>query len=839
MHGKPISSENLILRIPALPKLALACLLAHAAIPFTPALADGQSGNNRYLIAAQPLYSALSSLAEQNGIQFTYSADIVQGLNSPGATGSFTVEQALQKILAGSGLSYRFNGAHTVVLEPSAKAPRQPAAEQSGDSSTLKLPTITVKSTALSEGVDPRNEDYSVTNTTTATKTDTPIIRTPVNIQVIPQQILKDQQVVRLEQALQNVSGVGVVQNGGDGDAFSVRGFAVNNYYRNGVLRVTGNSPIGPREVSNVERIEVLKGPASILYGRIEPGGLINVVTKQPWSTPYTAISQQFGSFDYYRTSIDTTGPVTGDGKLLYRLGFAYEDAGSFVDFVNSDHVLFAPTLQWNISDRTQATFNFEYYSADDVQGGNTSVVAGPRNPDNPLVNRPLALPRNRFLGEPGDGFSSHYVDLGYTISHQFNDNWRIKHNFNANLNTLERQQTTFPLNLDFGAFYPEPLANCDPANGSCQIPRGLTTGSGFQDAYYTSLDLTGHVDTFNLKHTLLFGTDYYHLTFGSIGSSPLVSAIDAFNPVYGQRKIVFDDAQRNIQTTTSWNGVYFQDQVQFPHDVFFLAGFRYDNARVDRDRSNNPNQSLGEIEAAGQVKPRFGLLWQPVSELSLYSNYVENFGVGQTNNDGTTLPPQTAQQWEVGAKTELFDGRLSASLAWFNLTRQNVATTSLADPNVLVAIGEARNQGLEFDFSGEILPGWKWIGSYAYIDSEITRDNDGNQGNRLFNVPEHSGSLWNTYEFLDGFLRGFKFGGGIVAKSQRQSGIENDTQLPGYAILNLVAAYQWKVGKYAVKTQLNIDNLLDKYYFAGSQNRDFNLVGTPRTFLGSVSVNF
>lgn len=246
--------------------------------------------------------------------------------------------------------------------------------------------------------------------------------------------------------------------------------------------------------------------------------------------------------------------------------------------------------------------------------------------------------------------------------------------------------------------------------------------------------------------------------------------------------------------------------------------------------------------------------------ELSLYGSYVENFGFGNGRNvDGSRLPPQTAQQWEAGVKTELLDGRLTGALAWFDLTKQNLSKPhpdpALAAQGFSVTVGEVRHQGLGFDISGELSPGVQAIASLAYIDSEITIDRGldfdnldangnptitaGNTGHRLSNVPRLGGSLWTTYEFQSGDLQGLKLGAGMVARSQREGNDENDFQLPGNATVNLLAGYTRKVGSSKVSLQLNLDNLLDKSFFENTFGR-FNVSpGAPRTFLGSVRVEF
>jgi iron complex outermembrane receptor protein len=253
-------------------------------------------------------------------------------------------------------------------------------------------------------------------------------------------------------------------------------------------------------------------------------------------------------------------------------------------------------------------------------------------------------------------------------------------------------------------------------------------------------------------------------------------------------------------------------------------------------------------------LTPRFGLLWRPRPALSLYGSYTENFGASSGfGAAGRPLPPETAQQWELGAKTSLFKGRLTGSLALFDLTKQNVARPDPANPRLSIATGEVRHRGMELDLSGEISPGCNLIGSYAYLDSEITKDsgpvldqagnvigvNAGNQGNRLAGTPRHNASLWTTCELQRGRLRGLRFGAGVYTRSQNFADPANNAlRLPGYATINLMLGYERQIGPSTVSFQFNLDNLLDKAYFDSLSATGANYA-TPRTFLGLVRVEF
>lgn len=671
--------------------------------------------------------------------------------------------------------------------------------------------------------VNAQRESYKVDQATTATKTDTPIMETPFSVQVVPQQVLKDQQTTRLDSALNNVSGVFANQSTNVLESFTIRGFETFDYYREGVRFQSANTQAGRREMANLERIEVLKGPASILYGRIQPGGMINLVPKKPQADPYYSIQQQVGSYNFYRTALDATSKLNESGSLLYRFNMSYENSGSFREFIQNDRAFFAPVVQWKLSDRTQITFDAEYNKGK-VRPDFGTVVIG---------NRPANLPIERNLGESFAKAKYEGILAGFNWSHEFNSQWKLQHRAYVQ-STTEDDQNAIPLTLQAD---------------NQTLDRFF---AGFQGnkhkTYTTSLDLTGHFDALGAKHTLLVGGDYYHFkNTATLVDNFAFPAIDILNPVHGGSPTRDPADDFGLDLKENWFGLYLQDQVELPFHLHLLAGLRYDNA----EKSNT--STFGGVQTSktsrqDKVTPRVGLLWQPIKELAFYGNYVEGFGVpnlGSRGADGVPLKAETSQQWEAGIKTDLFDGRWSATLAYFDLTKQNIATGHpdpvLAALGVSVQTGEARNKGIEMDIVGEVLPGLDVIANYAYTNSEITQTNEGTIGNRFPNVPKHAGSLWTTYRFQEQALKGWKVGAGLLARGERQGNNENDYQMPGYVLVNLMASYTMRVGPTRLTAQLNVDNLLGQEYFPSSAGfgRARIDIGTPRFFLGSIRMEF
>jgi len=780
--------------------------LAIAALVSAQAAAD--AGKHRFDIPAQELAAALQQLSAQSGAAMLYAEQAAAGKTAPALHGEFSVEEAVRRLTAGSGLNYRIDASGTVTLQPG------------GSSSATTLGAVTVVGKSVYDANDPYNTDYQVRHASTATKTDTPIMQTPMSVKVVPQSVLRDQQAITIEQALRNVSGVSSGL-GGSG-TFFIRGFGSYLNYRDGYK--SQGEWAHTEDLENVERVEVLKGPGSILYGRAEPGGIVNFVTKQPLDTPYYALRQQFGSFDLYRTSVDATGPLNDDKSLAYRFNLGYQSNHSFQEFGGNERLLVAPSLRWNISERTVSTVKLEYSNIKELGNGRVPVMG----------KRPAPIARATNLGEPWNYQEDEYVMLALNTEHDFNDNWKLRHRFNF-------KNSYLTMSAIHGS-------NANSATGNMRRAffAQNTDGQDFQHNFYNALELTGKFATGFMQHNLLLGGDYYRTdyraTMAGFGFNPdLFDDSNIYNPVHrAAAPTILPTDVTYTNSTLPWFGLYAQDQVELPFHLHLLAGLRYDNADMYLSSSGEFGGPSPDTHSE-RVSPRGGMVWQPIPEFSVYGSYTENFGMpGNFGADGKPLPAQTADQWEVGAKTELFDGRFTATLAYYDLTKRNAPIAGYLAYSR--ALGEAESRGIEFDVSGEILPGWSMIGAYSYMPFAKTIADETDPavvGKRLNNAPKHNGSLWTTYEFQQGDLRGLKFGAGMQAVSQREIGFYETAQAPGYAIMNLMASKAWTVGKTKLTAQLNIDNLLDKTYHASIYSYGPTYYGNPRTFMGAIKIEY
>ncbi len=678
--------------------------------------------------------------------------------------------------------------------------------------------------------------NYNIKEATAATKTDTPIHDTPIAIQVVPRTVMDDQQVINVKQATRNVSSV-VPSSYQFYEGYIIRGFDTgSNVYRNGLRQPS----FADQQTANIEQVEILKGPAAVLYGRIEPGGLVNVVTKKPMAKSYYSIQQQMGSWDFYRTTVDATGPITEDGTLLYRVNAAYQKNHSFVDYLDNENFFIAPTLTWRPSEKFEFNLDLEFQRKEYVHFG-TNGGGVPA-----IGKRPADLPRSRYIGNPSISVKNPNEQdrdyLGFDWSYAINDKWSLKHRVGY-------------MDVDYTTHYAGARAFNEATGVLTQTLQGA-----FQNrrSLGTNLDLTGKFQTGEIQHNVLLGVDYFRLKqyyYGlGLGSTVVpTTSINVFNPTYPNISSIVDTSPDNSYFVRKeyWRGFYFQDQMKFGEQWHLLLGGRFDDANHG---TGNDSVIGGSVENAWQklamrhdsaFSPRIGVLYQPVPAISLYGNYVESFG---TNNGvdvaGKAHDPQKARQNELGVKAEMFSGKLTTTLAAYEITKTNILTRDPNNPLITIPIGEARSRGVEFDVTGKLSDCWSIIGSMALTSAEFTKDNSviNIQGNRLRGVPLHSGSLWASYDATSS-NRGWSYGAGIFFVGQREGDDRNTYQLPGYGRIDAFMSYKFQaLGAKVATTQLNINNLLDKKYFdhGGSSNNRLNsYYGEPLNIMGSLRLEF
>ena len=795
-------------------------------------------------LAPGTLEQTLAHLAERTGLQILYAPDLLQGLTSRGLHGVMTPAEALQQLLALTDLSFEFTARDAVALHngkkpdaPVAPAPTQPR-------------TITI--TADRD----RADDSRASASLTSVGIDESSLVVPIASSSVTQGTLRDQQVTRLEDALEYVSATEIVPDGRSSSGFEIRGFPTYEYYLDGIRVSPDLHDDGFRDLTNIDHIDVTKGPASLLYGRTEPGGLVNVVTKQPLASPMVSIEQRTGSFGRADTLLDAGGPLSPAGSLLYRLNAAWESDGSFRQVPDSHRIFLAPVLTWKLSQGNETTAYLEYLNSHDPVDSGLPIIG----------NRLPTVPLDRSLDEGG---MVHTTDLriGVRGSYSVLDGWTLHHHLDARwLRTPQAPQAGLAADgLDSNQCS---TSNCPVARLLTAVPvsRGYTA--------YASVDLSRDIQAWGTRHSLLAGAEYFQTASYSqleVTSDPSLTT-DLFHPINGTIPLSFlqDPQQETYRNARErWEAAYIQDQVSYGDEFYLLVGLRFDSAwasvvqnlsgSLENSSYSGPEESGLQIQI---VKHREGFVWHPRPSLSFYALHAENFGAtpgltypAQGYAGVGDLPAQSATEWETGVKFEPAGGRFAATLAAFELKKEDITSPILQpalDPSgVLFFIGAARNQGLELDIHGEILPNFQYLANYAYIDSRILfgyagyatsvngSEQVGNNGNRFFGAPRNGGSAWLSYEFSNSLAHGLKFGTGVVARGAREGDNANDYELPGFVKWNAFAAYGWRVAATQLSVQLNVDNLLNAHYFESLNGTRTVMPAAPRLWIASFRVQF
>ncbi|MGF1482528.1 MAG: TonB-dependent siderophore receptor [Cyanophyceae cyanobacterium] len=443
--------------------------------------------------------------------------------------------------------------------------------------------------------------------------------------------------------------------------------------------------------------------------------------------------------------------------------------------------------------------------------------------------------PPERITNNPDDTIENEFLNAGYTFEHRFSENWKIRNAFRYLVNDYNYGGDDDVLALPFAI---------DDETGI--LTRVFSDQQREEDSFTLYTNIEGNFTTGKVRHNVLFGVDLNHSESKQLTNFDPVPAsfapLDVFDPDYDAIPEPDDNVDsiglfNDDEISTDRLGVYIQDKIDLFDNLILLAGLRYDV--VDQTQTDNLTDTE-QTQNNDDVTPRVGLVYQPIESVSLYASYAESFNPNEdfTTAEGDLLEPETGEGFEVGIKAELIRDRLSATVAYFDITKQNVATADPDDPFVSIATGERQSQGVELDLIGEILPGWNIIASYAYIDAEITEDNEpGFVGSRLPNIPEHSANLWTTYEIRQGDLEGLGFGIGFNFVGEREGGLPNSFEVDSYFLTNAAIYYSrqnWQL-------RLNFDNLFDVEFIEAVENSRVRGIypGEPFTVRGLLSVQF
>jgi iron complex outermembrane receptor protein len=671
--------------------------------------------------------------------------------------------------------------------------------------------------------------------TGTGSKTDTPLNEIPQTVNVITQDEVKLRGSQSVTEALRYTAGI---TGGGFADRVTIfdeptsRGFIPTPLYLDGLhLPYGGGSTGGALQIDpyTLERIEVLKGPASVLYGQNQPGGIVNMVSKRPTAMPLHEVTLGAGDNDRKKLGFDLGGPLDDQGEFLYRLTGMVEDSGSEIDYVESNRMLLAPSLTWNPSDATSITLFAQYQKDRDTPSAQGLPASG-----TVLPNPNGKYSRSTFFGEPGlNKYNREQFVVGYEASHELNDIWTLKQT--ARYAQVDDQYVD---TLHGYGFIPNPVTG---ANDQRYMRRYGVDWSQTNKVYNIDSTAQAKFRTGELDHTVLLGVDHYHFESKFLGLyDRSAAAVDMYNPVYGGQ-INFTSPHR-WDNTIRQTGLYVQDQLKWDK-WFFTVGGRYDFADTDNKQPLAGTSSKTRDE---QFSGRAGFGYLFDNGLTPYVSYSESFmPISTTNFSGPAFEPTTGKQYEAGIKYEPkgIDGFIQLSV--YDIVQENVVTSVPGAPyGVSEQSGEMRSQGIELEGKVNLNENVRIIAAVSRNDIEYTEDNDGREGRHPASAPPLTASAWIDYTFTGASpLAGF--GAGIGARYVRKSygtDYEGAFQIPSYTVYDAMLSYDFEKSPLRIKgvsVRMNMENLEDKKYVASCRSDWDCYYGQGRTMTTDLTYNW
>lgn len=741
-------------------------------------------------IPAQSLASALKALGQQTGLQIIYNAELIAGKQSPAVQGTLVTEKVLGQLLQGTDITFNVSG-NSVVLAIV-------------DSDVMTFDAVKVSGETIGETADGPVEGYVAKRSAAATKTDAPIIETPQSMSVVTKDEIERRNSDTIKSAVSYTPGV-IPSRYFDKryDDVVIRGFTDSDYYLDGLKTASNQFSFTIVEPYGLERIELLRGPSSTLYGQSSTGGIINSTSKRPTEEPVRELKLTLGNNEKYQGAFDFGGSLDSNGQWLYRLTGLVRESETQTDFVRDDRIYIAPSIEWRPTEDTSITV-FANYLKDDL-GNSGGTAAFLPSSGTALPNPNGKIDRSTYGGEPSsDFYEREQFFIGYDFEHRFNDTLAFKQN-------IRYQESEFDSQTGFGLGFSDPekrLLNRAPF-GARGDTKSLTADNKIELKWNTSF----------AENTTLFGIDYYknELTeqafFGAGGS-----LIDIFNPVYGQILKLPDTPFSDNTIDVQQVGLYAQNRMKIKEKWILTLGVRSDESTIEV-KNHLDNDSISK-QTDNETTARIGLNYLFSNGLSPYISYATSF-TPQIGTDffGSSFKPLTGEQKEIGIKYQPVGSNKLFTASVFDITQENVLTSdpdTINHPFAEVQTGEIRSRGLELEAKVEITDAINIIASYTYLDLEITESNDGTEGNTLREIPTHSGAVWIDYNFHSGSLNGLGIGVGVRATSSVYDSNNNNYELSGYALYDLALHYDFD--KY--RTSLNVSNLFDKetYSCFGSQ---------------------
>ncbi len=793
-----------------------------------PAQAQAQAGTEqRFDIPPQPLSQALVLFATQSGYQVATDGATLQGIRSSGVNGTMPAAEALSRVLGGTGFAFRISD-NVVRLETLPKR----------SEGTIQLGPVRVAGeggdrhlrTSGPEIADGPVNGYLARRSATGSKTDTPLIETPQTINIVTADQMQAQGAQSVEEALRYTPGAVANVYGGTtySDFINLRGFEAPKYV-DGLRQPSGLRGYAQTRLEpyGLERVELLKGPASVLYGQSTPGGLLNQVRKRPTAEPFREAQLQGGSFGRIQGAFDLSGPFVEGGDLRYRLTGLWRDAHTQADSTRDDRVFIAPALSFEPSDRTSFTVLGHFQR--DVSAYASYPAIGTLLPNvNGRISRKTFLGRDDF-----DKYEREQYMAGYLFEHRFDD-----------VLTVRQKLQYTEIHMDFRYSYLNQFQNnpAVPATYQRSMRRALWNSDDKTSAFTVDTHLQARFEGGGIEHTLLAGVDYSRFRFNSLFGSTIEGFIDIYDDEAiprGADPALFPDQDHKRRQV----GLYGQYQLKAGGLVVMLGG-RQDWAEGWTHNSNN-----------GLVTPlddsdftwRAGAVYVFDNGIAPYASYSTSFEpVEGSDAAGVPFKPTEGEQFEAGVRWQPADENISIGIAAFHLTQKNVLTQDSSPPAstpwAQIQTGEIRVKGIEVEAKASLTAGLDVVASYSLSESDITKSNTAAQlGNALQRTPKNQASLWGDYTVQSGPLAGLGIGGGVRYFGGSWGDLNNTIRLPSYILVDATIHYDLGTASPSLEgltLRVNASNLFDKRYVSScfSLNSGNCYYGNARQVLATLA---
>ncbi len=680
------------------------------------------------------------------------------------------------------------------------------AAVAQTDDSPVQLPAVRVT------GDDDAGQDglFNPVAPPAVNKSSVPLSKTPQSITVVPRAVLDAQQAQTLADALHNVPGVVANQFGRRGwDDLIIRGqVASDSLFLDG-LRTAASNRVA-EQLFGVEQVEVLKGPASLLYGQVLPGGLVNMVSKRPRAETFAEAATTLGSHDFRQATLDMGTPLSDNGKAAFRVNALAMNSNDETDHVWFRNRFIAPSLSLDLGSRTDFTILTSYQERRYIRQQGLPIVGTVQSNPNG------AIPRDRFTGEPGqDPYRGYQSRVGYALTHRFDNGWTVNQN---------ARWQSFTLN---GQLVANGLLRADNRT----LRRTATDQHWDGDTITLDTNAQRRFDTGFGAHDITVGVDYLRTRENSLSYNCSVRDLDVYQPVYGSPINCPANPRTDSSTTVRAIGVYARDQIALGERWNAVFGLRHDTASTystDHLTQSREDSSDNAITGSG------ALMYEIAPGVRPYISYATSFYPNSgTNVDGNTFKPESGRQWEAGVKIDLDDGATSITVAAFDLERRNVLQADPVNDGYSIAVGKQRTRGAELGWASDLGNGLSLMGGYAYLSAVVV--DDGGQvpstnNTRLNSVPRHSFNVTARYR-MQGSLAGWELTGGLRAEGSRYT---YGYDIPGYLVADAGVAYD--AGRW--RAALTMNNLFDKQYYAGGV-RNAVALGDGRTTLVSLALRY